>query len=74
MGIEAGNGKRRAISRAIRKMNDAQLLRQGQAAKYMCSAQANHCKAPWEFFVIHLEECRKEWRKRHPTLPLVDSI
>jgi hypothetical protein len=58
----------------IRRMDDSALLRQGQAAKFMCSAGANHGKAPRECFVIHLEECRKEWNRRKPDLPLVDSI
>jgi hypothetical protein len=58
----------------IQKMDDPALLRQGLAAKYMCSPGANHGKAPRQCFVIHLKECRAEWRRRHPTLPLVDSI
>jgi hypothetical protein len=58
----------------IQKMDNPALLRQGLAAKYMCSPGANHGQAPRQCFVIHLDECRKEWRKRHPGLPLVDSI
>jgi hypothetical protein len=58
----------------IQKMDDPVLLRQGLAAKYMCSPGADHGKAPRQCFVIHLEECRAEWRRLHPTLPLVDSI
>lgn len=58
----------------IQKMDDPALLRQGLAAKHMCSPGANHGKAPRQCFVIHLEECRAEWKRRHPTLPLVDSI
>jgi hypothetical protein len=58
----------------IQRMDDPALLRQGLAAEYMCSPRANHGQAPGQCFVIHLEECRKEWRKRHPTLPLADSI
>jgi hypothetical protein len=58
----------------IRKMDDAALLQQGRAAKYMCSPSANHGKPPRQCFVIHLEECRKEWKRRKPDLPLVDSI
>lgn len=58
----------------IQKMDDPALLRQGLAAKYMCSPQANCGKPTRECFVIHLHERRAEWRKRHPKLPLVDSI
>jgi hypothetical protein len=58
----------------LRTMNDAELLRFGQAAKYMRSPKANMGKPPrWEF-VIQLEEARKEWKRRNPELPLADSI
>jgi hypothetical protein len=58
----------------VHTMNDAELLRFGQAAKYMCSPKANMGKPPrWEF-VIQLEEARKEWKRRNPKLPLADSI
>ena len=58
----------------LRTMNDAQLLRFVQAAKYMYSPRANLGKPPrWEF-VIQLEEARKEWKRRNPNLPLADSI
>jgi hypothetical protein len=74
MGIEAGNESIEEYRARIQKMNDAELLRQGQAARFMCSPEANHGKAPMECYVAHLEECRKEWRKRHPKLPLSESI
>jgi hypothetical protein len=58
----------------LRTANDAELLRFGQAAKYMCSPTANMGKPPrWEF-VIQLGEARKEWKRRNPNLPLADSI
>jgi hypothetical protein len=44
----------------IQKMDDPSLLRQGQAAKFMCSPQANHGQSARQRFVTHLEECRKE--------------
>jgi hypothetical protein len=37
-------------------MSDAELLRFGKAAKYMCSSQANLGKSPRKAFVIQLEE------------------
>lgn len=43
----------------LRKMNDAELLRFGEAAKYMCSPQANGGKPPRESFVIQLRELRR---------------
>jgi hypothetical protein len=74
MGIEFGNETVEEFRIRIGRMEDTALLRQGQSAKFMCSPQANFGKAPRECFVIHLEECRNEWRKRHPKLPLADSI
>ena len=74
MGIETDNESVEEYRARIQKMDEPTLLRQGQAAKFMCSPEANHGKAPRECFVIHLEECRKEWRRRHPQLPLRDSI
>jgi hypothetical protein len=56
------------------KVNDAELLRFGQAAKYMCSPEANLGHPPREPFVIQLEEARKEWKRRNPELRLSESM
>jgi hypothetical protein len=48
------------------KMNDTQLLRQGKAAAYMCDPRNGHGEPPRQTFVIQLDECRAEWRRRHP--------
>jgi hypothetical protein len=48
----------------VRKMGDAELLRFGKAAKYMCSPQANLGKPPRRSFVVQLEEAEAEWRRR----------
>ena len=48
----------------LRTMNDADLLRFGNAAKFMCSRQANFNKPPRESFVIQLKEARAEWERR----------
>jgi len=58
----------------LHKMNDAELLRFGQASKYMCSSEANLGHPPREPFVIQLQEARAEWKRRHPGPPLSDSI
>lgn len=47
----------------LRKMTDAQLLRYGKAARYMCSPDAYFGKGPHETFVIQLRECRAEWKR-----------
>ena len=48
----------------LRKMTDAELLRSGKAARFMCSAGANFGKPPRECFVIQLRELRAEFRRR----------
>jgi hypothetical protein len=48
----------------LRKMTDAELLRYGKAARYMCSPTAYYGKAPRETFVIQLRECRVEFKRR----------
>jgi hypothetical protein len=45
------------------RMDDAALLRFGQAAAYMCSPGAQG-KPPRETFVVQLREARAEWRRR----------
>ena len=52
----------------LRKMTDKQLREYGEAARYMCSPVANMGKPPQESSVIHLNEARAEWRRRHPKL------
>jgi len=58
----------------LRSMDDAELLRFAQAAKYMCSSYANSLAPLREEFVIQLQESRAEWRRRYPKMPLSDSI
>jgi hypothetical protein len=48
----------------IRKMSDAELLRYGKAARYMCSPDAYFGNGPRETFGIQLRECRAEWKRR----------
>ena len=51
----------------LQKMSDAELLRFGKAARYMCTPQANIGKLPRPEFVIQLEEAKAEWKRRRPT-------
>jgi hypothetical protein len=48
----------------LAKMNGAELLRFGNAAKFMCSPQANFGDSPRESFVVQLREAQQEWRRR----------
>ena len=54
-----------SIRARLRKMSDEALIQHGKAARYMCSARVNMGKPPRKVFVIQLEECRVEWRRRH---------
>jgi hypothetical protein len=56
-----------ALRARLRRMSDRELLRFGQAARYMCSPAANLGKRPRRVFVIQLREAVEEWRRRHPT-------
>jgi hypothetical protein len=49
------------------KMNDAELVRFGQAARFMCSRQANMGQPPRQNFEIQLAEARAEWKRRKDT-------
>jgi len=48
----------------LERMTNAELLRFGKAARYMCTPQANIGKPPRPEFVIQLHEARKEWKRR----------
>ena len=51
------------LRKRLRKMNDAELLRFVEAAKFMCSPEPNG-GGPRESFVIQLREARAEWKRR----------
>jgi len=54
----------------IQAMSDAQLLRYVKAARYMCDPKYSADGRTIEpVFKIQLQECRAEWRRRHPTAP-----
>ena len=50
----------------LRKLSDAELIREGKAARYMCSPATNFRKSPRDVYVIGLRLCKEEWRRRHP--------
>jgi hypothetical protein len=55
-------------------MPDSELLRFGQSAKRLCSPEVNSSKPPIEAYALKLREAREEWQRRHPELPLSESI
>jgi hypothetical protein len=50
------------------RMTNAELLRFGKAARFMCTPQANIGKPPRPEFVIQLEQAREEWKRRKSVL------
>jgi hypothetical protein len=44
----------------LQRMSDQALIRQGRAAAFMAES------SPRETWRVQLEECRAEWRRRHP--------
>jgi len=57
----------------LRKIDDAELLRYGLVQKAKYSSEANLGEPAGEM-LAKLRECRAEWKRRHPNLPLRDSI
>jgi hypothetical protein len=51
----------------IRAISDDQLIRFGKAAAYMADPRNSADRRSVEpVFKIQLQECRAEWRRRHP--------
>jgi hypothetical protein len=48
------------------KMSDEELIREGRAARYMCSPATNFGKPPRNVYEIALRLCKEEWSRRHP--------
>jgi hypothetical protein len=42
----------------LRKMSDAELIREGKAARFMCSPATNFGKPPLEVYVVCLKLCK----------------
>jgi hypothetical protein len=62
------------IRERVRKMSDEELLRYGAVCKSMCSPETNLDKPSRDAWTVQLQEARAEWRKRHPELPLSESV
>jgi len=62
------------IRERVRKMSDEELLRYATLCKSMCSPETNLDKPSLDAWTIQLHEARAEWRKRHPELPLSESV
>ena len=54
------------LRKRLRVMPDEKLHQFGEAARYMCTPEANLGKPPLPVYVLQLEEASAEWRHRHP--------
>lgn len=57
-----------AIRAHLRKLSDVELIREGRAARELISPKGRGVRSPRKVFVVGLEECRAEWRRRHPPM------
>jgi hypothetical protein len=55
-----------AIRARIRKLSDAELIREGQAARQLVAPWGDGSRPPRKVFQATLEECIAEWRRRKP--------
>ena len=52
----------------IQALSDEMLIRYGKAARYMADPRNSADRRSVEpVFKIQLQECREEWKRRHPT-------
>jgi hypothetical protein len=54
---------REAYRARLREMSDDRLRKEGRANREMCKPSFTPVR---QVFVDQLDECRKEWRRRHP--------
>jgi hypothetical protein len=59
------------IRERIHGMSDSALLRYGKASRFMADPRNNQGNPA---FQIQLDEARAEWKRRHPELPLSESL
>lgn len=60
----------RMMPSTLLSLSNAELLRLGMVAKYKCSQQSNLSDQQRLRNAAKLDEARKEWDRRFPTLPL----
>jgi hypothetical protein len=73
-GTQLGEFDIEGLRARLRAMSDSELLLFGQVAKGNCNPETLVGKPPLEVYVVQLREARKEWRRRHPKVPLRDSF
>jgi hypothetical protein len=63
-----------SLRAALRTMPDSELLRFGQTAKRLAARKSTQESRRLRLYAVKLCEAREERRRRHPELPLSESI
>jgi hypothetical protein len=58
----------------LRKMSNPELLLFGVTTKCQCSSEKRPEQPPRNPILVQLNEARKEWKRRNPSLPLRESF
>jgi hypothetical protein len=58
----------------LRKMSNPELLLFGVTTKCQCCSEKRPERTPQEAILVQLNEARKEWNRRNPSLPLRESF
>jgi hypothetical protein len=65
--VELAEFRREEFRKRLQAMSDERLIKYGKAAAYMSDPRNSADKRTvHEVYRIQLEECRTEWRRRHP--------
>jgi hypothetical protein len=62
------------LRQRLRKMSNPELLLFGVTTKCQCSSETGSDHTPQEAILLQLNEARKEWKRRNPSLPLSESF
>jgi hypothetical protein len=63
MSVSFDEFDREAYRKRLHKMTDLELLQHSKAARDLFESELGESR---EVFAIRLEECRAEWKRRHP--------
>jgi hypothetical protein len=65
--VELAEFRREEFRNRLRAMSDEKLIQYGKAAAYMANPRNSADKrTAHDVYKVQLEECRAEWRRRHP--------
>ena len=62
--FDALASNREAYRKRLHKMTDLELLQYSKAARDLVESELGESR---ELYIIRLEECQEEWKRRHPS-------